>query len=48
MKTRFLLIVGSSLTAMLSAFGQMKPQPASEKIVTDEYFGVKVDDPSRY
>lgn len=48
MKTRFLLIVGLTFGSMFSVFAQMKPQLAPEKIVTDEYFGVKVDDPYRY
>jgi prolyl oligopeptidase len=47
MKTRFpLAIVPLLLT--ISAHSQVKPQLAQEKIVTDEYFGVKVDDPYRY
>lgn len=36
------------LLLFLSAKAQVKPQLAQEKIVTDEYFGVKVEDPYRY
>jgi prolyl oligopeptidase len=46
MKTRFTLSI--VLLQFITAHGQVKPQLAQEKVVTDEYFGVKVEDPYRY
>jgi prolyl oligopeptidase len=46
MKTRFTLSI--VLLLFITAHSQVKPQLAKEKIVTDEYFGVKVEDPYRY
>ncbi|WP_264551828.1 prolyl oligopeptidase family serine peptidase [Flavobacterium sp. N2038] len=48
MNTRFTLTIVSLLSAVAHDFGQIKPQPATEKIVTDEYFGEKIEDPYRY
>jgi len=48
MKTSYLLSLGLSLGAILPSLGQLKPQLAPEKPVTDEYFGIKLEDPYRY
>lgn len=48
MKTSYSLSIGLLLGSITVAQAQPKPQMAPEKVVTDEYFGVKVEDPYRY
>lgn len=48
MNTKFTLAIASLLGSVVYNFGQTKPQPALEKIVVDEYFGEKIEDPYRY
>lgn len=48
MKTSYLLSVGLALCSIDAIHAQLKPQPAPEKVVTDEYFGTKLEDPYRY
>ncbi|ESU22694.1 hypothetical protein FEDK69T_19530 [Flavobacterium enshiense DK69] len=48
MKKSYLLTFGLTLSAILPSQAQLKPQSAPEKVVTDEYFGVKLEDPYRY
>lgn len=48
MKTSNLFSVGLSLCSTVAVLAQLKPQTAPEKVVTDDYFGVKLDDPYRY
>jgi prolyl oligopeptidase len=48
MKTSYLFSVGLVICSISATLAQLKPQSAQEKVVTDEYFGVKLDDPYRY
>lgn len=48
MNTKFILTTAALCGSVVSNFGQIKPQPAPEKIVVDEYFGEKIEDPYRY
>ena len=48
MNTKFILTTAALCGVVVSNFGQIKPQPAPEKIVVDEYFGEKIEDPYRY
>ncbi|MES2811283.1 MAG: prolyl oligopeptidase family serine peptidase [Bacteroidota bacterium] len=47
MKTSYFFSIGLALLAT-TIQAQLKPNLAQEKIVTDEYFGAKLDDPYRY
>lgn len=48
MKTSSLLSIVLLLCSIGSLQAQLKPQMAPEKVTTDEYFGVKLEDPYRY
>ncbi|MGX7668689.1 prolyl oligopeptidase family serine peptidase [Flavobacterium pedocola] len=48
MKTGSPFLIGLLFCSVSVSLAQLKPQPAPEKVVTDEYFGVKLEDPYRY
>ncbi|CAM3667022.1 prolyl oligopeptidase family serine peptidase [Flavobacterium saliperosum] len=48
MKTSYLFSFGLVLCSISASVAQLKPQPAPERVVTDEYHGVKLEDPYRY
>ncbi|RED26200.1 oligopeptidase B [Flavobacterium cutihirudinis] len=48
MNTKFTFTIASLLGSIVYNFGQVKPQPAKEKIVVDEYFGQKIEDAYQY
>ncbi len=48
MNEKLILTTAFLAGSVVTVFGQIKPQPAPEKIVTDVYFGQKVEDPYRY
>ncbi|RTY95315.1 prolyl oligopeptidase family serine peptidase [Flavobacterium sp. GT3R68] len=48
MKTRFTLPFAFLIFGIFSLQGQIKPQLTPVKMVTDEYYGIKVNDPYRY
>ncbi|ESU28817.1 hypothetical protein FLJC2902T_14140 [Flavobacterium limnosediminis JC2902] len=47
MKTSSLLTIGLTFSTILTLTGQVKPQPAPEKSATDEYYGIRLEDPYR-
>lgn len=48
MKTSYFFSIGLALCSISASLAQLKPQPAPEKVVIDEYHGVKLEDPYRY